>query len=91
MHGEEICIASHIYTVQLNVLSVQLILRTWTLPYLVSSLLVDLGLVQVVDPVGAIEEAAAGEVGTAERLSTLDDVGIAGQRALGYTAEGTAA
>jgi len=65
--------------------------RTWTLPYLVSSLLVDLGLVQVVDPVGAIEEAAAGEVGTAERLSTLDDVSIAGQRALGYTAEGTAA
>ena len=58
----------------------------WILDYLV-----DLGLVEVLDDVGAIKEATPGGVGAAQRLAALDDVVVAGDAALGDTAEGSAA
>ena len=53
--------------------------------------LVDLGLVQVVDDVGAIEEAAVAGLGTAQVLAALLDVVGAGQVGLGDAAESAAA
>ena len=54
-------------------------------------LLVDLGLVEALDDVGAVKEATPGGVGAAQRLAALDDVVVAGDAALGDTAEGSAA
>ena len=53
--------------------------------------LVDLGLVQVVDDIGAIEEAAVAGLGTAQVLAALLDVVGTGQVGLGDAAESAAA
>jgi hypothetical protein len=50
--------------------------------------LVDLGLVEALDDVGAVKEATPGCVGAAQRLAPLDDAVVAGEAALGDTAEG---
>jgi hypothetical protein len=50
--------------------------------------LVDGSLGQVLDDVGAIEKTAVEGIGTAKRVATLNDAGVAGEVLLGHAAEG---